>query len=256
MNKTAEEFLKFKDIIAKLRDPNGGCPWDLKQTHESLKPYLLEEVYEVLEAIDTKPDKICEELGDVLLQVFLHSQIASESKNFDITDVIKAISDKIVERHPHVFGSVIVKTAEEVKENWEKIKNKDLNKSESILDSVPAPLPALAKAQRMGEKAAVVGFDWKEAKDVISKIQEEIEEFHAEKKGSKEATEEFGDLLFALTQFARKSGINAEDALNQSCYKFKERFKKVEKMAGPKIKDMSLDKLEELWQSVKISAGN
>ncbi len=251
MDKSAEEFLKFKEIIARLRNPDGGCPWDLEQTHESLKPFLLEECYEVIEAIDTNPDKLGDELGDLLLQVFLHCQIASESGKFDLETVIKGVSTKMVSRHPHVFGDVVAKTAAEVKENWERIKKKDLSSKESVLDSVPNPLPALAKAHRMGEKAAALGFDWKQADDVKDKIKEEVLEFLETSPKSKEADEEFGDLLFALAQYARKSGINAEDSLNKACRKFKGRFKKVEARAGDEIKETALEVLEEYWQESK-----
>ncbi len=251
MDKAAEAFIKFREIIAKLRNPVGGCPWDIEQTHESLKPFLLEETYEALEAIDSNKAALCGELGDVLLQIFLHSQIASESKSFDIGDVIEGISTKIVARHPHVFSDTVAKTAAEVKENWEKIKKKDLKANESVLDSVPKALPACARAQRLGEKAAAIGFDWKKSSDVKDKIREEVIEYLETSPKSREAAEEFGDLLFSLIQYGRKEGINAEEALSGACRKFQTRFRKVEVEAGSKMKDMSLEALETLWQKAK-----
>ncbi len=251
MEKAAAEFIKFRDIIARLRDPNGGCPWDLKQTHESLKPFLLEECYETLEAIDSNPEALCGELGDILLQIFLHAQIASEAKKFNIGDIIETVSTKMVSRHPHVFGSDKAGTAEEVKETWEQNKKKKLNADESVLDSVPKSLPSCARAFRLGEKAAALGFDWEKSADVKGKIEEEVKEFLIAPKGSKNHKEELGDLLFAVVQYARKEGINAEDALSQACSKFQDRFRKVEIKAGNRIKEMSLQELEQLWQEAK-----
>lgn len=251
MDRAAEAFIKFRDIIAKLRNPVGGCPWDIEQTHESLKPFLLEETYEVLEAIDSNNGALRGELGDVLLQIFLHSQIASETKSFDIADVIEGISTKIVARHPHVFGDTVANTAKEVKENWERIKKKDLKENESVLDSVPKALPACARAQRLGEKAAAIGFDWEKSADVKEKVREEVSEYLETSSKSKQATEEFGDLLFSLVQFARKEGINAEEALSVACRKFQTRFRKVEIEAGSRMRDMSLEELETLWQKAK-----
>lgn len=254
MDKAAQEFLKFRDIIARLRNPDGGCPWDIKQTHESLKPYLLEECYETLEAIDSNPEALCGELGDVLLQIFLHSQIASESKKFDIGDVVEKVSTKIVSRHPHVFGDEKAHSAEQVKQTWEQNKKSKLKEGESVLDSVPKSLPGCARAYRIGEKAAALGFDWTNSTEVKGKIEEEVKEFLAAPKGSKNHTEELGDLLFAIVQYARKEGINAEDALSQACAKFQDRFRKVELMAGNRIKEMPLHELEALWQKAKKEA--
>lgn len=251
MEKAAQEFLKFRDIIARLRNPNGGCPWDIKQTHSSLKPFLLEECYETLEAIDSNPESLCGELGDVLLQIFLHAQIASETKRFDIGDVVETISTKIVSRHPHVFGSEKAGTAEEVKETWEQNKKKKLKEDESILDSIPKSLPGCARAFRIGEKAAALGFDWANSQEVKGKIEEEVQEFLSAPKGSANHKEELGDLLFAIVQYARKEGINAEEALSQACSKFQNRFRKVELKAGNRIKEMSLQQLEAIWQEVK-----
>jgi tetrapyrrole methylase family protein/MazG family protein len=251
MDKAAQEFIKFREIIARLRNPNGGCPWDIKQTHKSLKPFLLEECYEALEAIDSNPGALCGELGDVLLQIFLHAQIASETKNFDIGDVVEQISTKIVSRHPHVFGDVKAGSAEEVKQTWEQNKKKSLKADQSVLDSIPKSLPGCARAFRLGEKAAALGFDWPDSNAVKGKIEEELGEFLAASKGSDNHTEELGDLLFAIVQYARKEGINAEDALAQACSKFQERFRKVEIMAGEGIKSMSLEQLEELWKEAK-----
>lgn len=242
---------KFRDVIAKLRDPNGGCPWDLEQTHETLKPYIIEETYEVIDAIDNNRGKLCEELGDVLLQVVLHAQLANEAKQFDLEQVIKQVTEKIVSRHPHVFGDVVAKSSAEVLKNWEQIKKSEKKGKESVLDSIPRAMPALLRAQRMGEKAARLGFDWNDTEGVKAKIQEELAEFLAEPPNSPQAQEEFGDLLFALAQFARKSNYNSEDLLAKACDKFAARFKRLEKRAGERMKDMSLDELESIWQELK-----
>lgn len=247
-----EEFVK---IIARLRDPNGGCPWDLKQTHTSLKPYLIEESYEVLDAIDNNPDKLHEELGDVLLQVVLHSQLATDDKRFTIDDVVKAISEKIVKRHPHVFGDVKADDAATVLRNWEEIKQKELKAEQSILDGVPRGMPALLRAQRVGEKAARVGFEWKTIEDVRDKVFEELREFlecSCEPDTDRSRlTEEFGDLLFSLTQLARRLDFQTEELLHTAIDKFSSRFKKIEKLANRPLKELTLEAQDALWEKVK-----
>lgn len=254
MEKAAFEFLRLKEIIQKLRDPQKGCPWDIEQTHKSLKPYLLEECYEVLEAIDSDPQALCAELGDILLQVFLHAQIASEEDRFDIAQVFEMISNKLIERHPHVFGDEKASSAKEVKKIWEQNKKKRLKPDQSALDSIPKSLPGCARAMRMGEKAAALGFDWNTSSESKKKIEEEVHEFLEAKAGSAHQKEELGDLLFAIVQYARKEGIQAEEALAEACNKFHKRFKQVELTAGLHLKQMSLEQLEALWQQAKISS--
>ena len=252
------EFERFVDIVARLRDPQGGCPWDLEQTHDSLKPYLIEEAFEVLEAIDRGPTMLRDELGDLLLQVILHAQIASERSEFTISEVLARISEKMIRRHPHVFGTGTARTSTEVLENWETIKQRELAKDVSILDGIPRAMPALLRAQRTGDKVSRVGFDWIRADDVIAKIEEELHEFlDAARHGASSGTtanvvvEELGDLLFSLAQLARKLNLNSEDLLNQATVKFTARFKALEARASRPLKEMSAAELDELWQEVK-----
>ncbi len=253
MSKAGETFEKLVSVIAKLRDPNGGCPWDLEQTHESLKPYLIEECYEMLEAIDKGPSTLREELGDVLLQVVLHAQVAKDNNTFTIDQVIETLTAKLIKRHPHVFGDTAVSSTKEVLENWEQIKKGEKSGKEGVLDSVPKQLPSLLRAQRMGEKAARVGFDWPDSRSVIDKIKEEIGEF--EKASPNQRLEEFGDLLFALAQYARKLGLDSEIGLAQACDKFKRRFDAMEEYAkkktGGDLKALSLKEQEQLWTEIK-----
>lgn len=251
----ATAFLELIDVVAKLRNPDGGCPWDLKQTHETLKQYLVEEAYEVLDAIDHEPEKLHEELGDVLLQVVLHSQIASERKDFDITKVCRAISAKLIRRHPHVFGDVEAKTSEQVLKNWEMIKQTELPSGKSILDGVPRGMPALQRSQRLGEKAARVGFEWPTVGGIcdqaLQEVSEFIEEVRAESISADRLEDEFGDILFSLAQLARRLNINSEEALHRSAQKFTGRFKKVEERAKPSMNELPLEELDRLWCEVK-----
>jgi tetrapyrrole methylase family protein/MazG family protein len=251
-------FQKLVEVVAHLRDPEKGCPWDKEQTHQSLKPYVIEETYEVLEAIDLGPEELCKELGDLLLQVMLHAQIAKDEGTFEIGDVISGITEKMVERHPHVFGDKKLHSSDEVLKNWEATKQKKLEKDQSILDGVPKIMPALLRSQRIGEKAARVGFEWDTVEEVRDKVFEEMNEFlQSIKNGSKESIEdEFGDILFSLTQLARRLKLNSEDLLNRSCNKFIGRFKKIEKLADGKMKDMSLTELDALWEKVKAEEKN
>lgn len=256
LTSTLDAFQRLVEIVAQLRDPKDGCPWDVEQTHESLRQYLIEEAHEVVESITEAPEDLQYELGDVLLQVLLHSQIAKEDGRFAIVDVIKGITEKMISRHPHVFGDVTVKTSADVLKNWEKRKQDELPEGRSILDGVPVGMPALLRAQRLGEKAARVGFDWQEAKDVVAKIKEELgelEEALTSKDANQEAlAEELGDLLFALAQYSRKLGLVAEDTLQAANRKFTERFKAMEQSnGGAPLDELSNDKLEELWEEVK-----
>ncbi len=265
MKTTGELFEELVSIMARLRHPQNGCPWDREQNHASLKPYVIEEAYEVVDAIDNHPSKLAEELGDLMLQVVFHAQLASEEKTFDINTVISAICEKLIRRHPHVFGDVKVDGSSEVLKNWEQIKQTELEKDKSILDGVPKNLPALMRAQRIGEKAARVGFDWQNTKSVSTKVFEEIKEFLDEHEKcqdtaadegknelSAEAKEEFGDILFALVQWSRKAGLNAEGILSQSCDKFSSRFKQMEKTSLKPLKDLNENELEDLWDEVKL----
>lgn len=257
----AEAFAAFVDIIKALRTPVTGCPWDLKQDHNSLKPYLIEECYEVLEAIeDGNDDELCKELGDVLLQSVLHAQVAADRGSFSITDVVRAVHDKMIRRHPHVFGDVVVNSSDDVLKNWEAIKqtengNKNSEESRSVIAGVPKALPALTRSERLGEKAAQVGFDWPDAAAVWPKVEEELAELSAEitaeKPNKERTTEELGDLLFALCQLSRKLDIHPEDALRAACEKFTTRFTKMENAAGNDLRDHSLEQLETLWQKIK-----
>jgi len=252
-----ENLKKLVDIIARLRAPD-GCPWDRKQDHSSLRPYLLEETYETIEAIDHGDDsKLAEELGDLLLQIMLHSQIASERGAFDIEKVAALIGQKLIDRHPHVFGTVKADTPEEVLHNWERIKqNKAENSDYSVLQGVPAASPALLKAFRVQEKVGRFGFDWNNPDDVIAKINEEIEEFRQvlEEGDQDRLEEEFGDLLFSLVNLGRHYKLQAESALNITTNKFIERFQYIEKRLREQNKTLdqsSLDEMESLWQEAK-----
>lgn len=253
-DKTSHPFERLKAVVARLRDPESGCPWDKEQTHESLTPYVIEEAHEVAECIRTCIDELPLELGDLLLQVLLHSQIAEESGKFNIADVCNAVSDKLIKRHPHVFGDVDASTSREVLNNWEKIKQKELKDGKSILDGVPPAMPALLRAQRVSEKAARVGFEWATLDEIKEKVFEEIKEFAevcTEGADQKRIEDEFGDILFALTQVARRSGINSEDALHRSTDKFTRRFKEMERRSPKKISEMTLEELDTIWEEIK-----
>ncbi len=259
----AHAFIELVRIIAKLRDPNGGCPWDLKQTHQSLKPYMIEEAYEALDAIDAvaagkaAPSSLSEELGDVLLQVMLHAQVAVDQGHFSIVDVIGALSKKLIARHPHVFGSERAETADEVLKNWERLKQNDREGPKGVLDGVPRSMPSLLKAQRMGEKVSRVGFDWDTLAGVREKVLEEIKEFLDEysRDGGGEkmerAQEEFGDVLFSLAQWARKAGINSEEALQAANDKFKRRFAAMERNKASGFEELTAAAWQELWDAAK-----
>jgi tetrapyrrole methylase family protein/MazG family protein len=255
LDQAPDLFKKLCEVIAQLRNPRGGCPWDLEQTHSSLKQYMIEEAYETIDAIDNNPSKLSEELGDVLLQVMLHSQIGSDDGNFNICDVVETLTHKLIKRHPHVFSDTSVKGSAEVLQNWEKIKQKDLKPEQSVLDGVPSALPALLKAHRIGAKVGRIGFDWDTVEGVTDKVVEEMQEF-VEASGRKNASrdeiqEEFGDFLFTLAQLARKLDFNSEDLLNGANSKFIRRFKAMEQKAGKPLSDLPRDELENLWAAVK-----
>lgn len=257
---------RLHEIMTRLRDPQTGCPWDREQTLESLKPCVLEETYELLSAMDRPEDKAnhIEELGDVLLQVMFQSVMAEEEGRFTFDDVANGVSDKLVHRHPHVFGNVDAKDSASVLRNWERIKQLEHKKESrhSALDGVPAALPALLKAQRTQEKASRVGFDWKDAAGPMEKISEELDELKAEISAraskrpadSDKVKEELGDLLFAVCNLARHLGVDAESALELSSAKFSRRFRCVEagaKEAGRDLKEMTLEEMDGLWERAK-----
>ncbi|MEC1479195.1 bifunctional methyltransferase/pyrophosphohydrolase YabN [Bacillus haynesii] len=254
-----QEFSMFRSVIRKLRGPD-GCPWDRKQTHESLKKYLIEECYEVLEAIDEEdPDHLVEELGDVMLQVLLHAQIGEDDGLFTIDDVIHGITAKMIRRHPHVFGEVSVRDEADVMVNWEEIKKQEKQADDSsLLDDIPKPLPALSKANKLQKKAAKTGFDWSNVQDIWDKVQEEMKEFSSEiseaEQNSKKMKEEFGDLLFALVNIGRFYKIEPEEALAMTNAKFYRRFTHIEQSAkrmGKDLESMTLKEMDDLWNEAK-----
>jgi tetrapyrrole methylase family protein/MazG family protein len=249
-----QQFSRLVEIMAKLRAP-AGCPWDREQTHQSLRPYLLEETYEVLEALDHEQyDELVKELGDLLLQVIFHAQIASEAGRFTIADVIAGISNKLIRRHPHVFGDVKVNSAAEQKVLWEHLKKAE--GKNSVIDGVPVALPALQRAQRLQQKAGTIGFEWENIEQVIQKFQSELVELEQAREtgDTKQIEDEFGDILFALVNVGRWLNLNAEDALRLACEKFSRRFRFVEERvnaADEDLKSMTMEKWEALWTEAK-----
>jgi len=254
--KEERPLYRLAEISEKLRSET-GCPWDREQSMMSMRKYLIEESYEVIDAIESgKTEKIREELGDVLYQIFAHSEIAKEQNLFTIDDVAEEIITKLIRRHPHVFGDETIKTGDAVADRWENIKKKEREGKESILDGVPSALPALLKAYRVQEKTSRVGFDWNRITDVESKLGEEIGEFREAMQEGDESKlfEEYGDILFTLVNIGRFLKIDPEDALQQSTKKFMTRFKYVEKEAAAQkreLKDMTLEQMDELWNEAK-----
>jgi tetrapyrrole methylase family protein/MazG family protein len=243
------------DVMKRLRG-QGGCPWDREQNHESLKPYLLEEAYEVLDAIDRNNDKaLREELGDLLLQIVFHAQIAAEENRFTIEDVAGTIVEKLRRRHPHVFGERKVKDSDEVLRNWEAIKKGE--GKESVLSGVPGGLPALLRARRVQEKAKRVGFDWDSIDGVMTKVNEEMRELkEASESGDRaRVDEEFGDLLFSLVNFSRFLRVDAEDSLRKTIDKFSTRFQRMERLAKERgkssLESCTLEEMDRLWEEAK-----
>ncbi len=243
-------LVKIMDILRR------ECPWDRKQTHESLKDMMVEELYEAIDAIDRGDfDELRKELGDILLHVVFHSKMASEEGFFDIQDVIHGIQEKLIRRHPHVFGEVVVNDSDEVSRNWEHIKLEEKGR-ESVLSGVPRTLPALLRAQRMQEKAAAVGFDWPKHEDVWMKLEEELEEFREtiEQNNRPESEKEFGDLLFSLVNVGRFWGLNSEDCLRLTNNKFDDRFRYIEQKvreSGKTLDDVNLAEMDHYWDEAK-----
>ena len=253
MLQNLSQFATLVDIIARLRAPN-GCPWDRKQTHSSLRENLLEECYEVLEALDEgDAGKLCTELGDLMMQIVLHAQIASEAGEFDLGDVVRSIDTKLIHRHPHIFGPLKVKDAEEVALNWEALKREERETDTSMLDSVPKQMPALGYSQAIQRRVAQVGFDWEDIDGVIDKLAEEVSEFKQadteEQKG-----QEFGDLLFTLVNIARRLGVDSEAALRESNGRFYRRFSYMEEVCrqrGVNFGELSFEEQNALWEEAK-----
>lgn len=246
-------FNKLVETIEILRSPQ-GCPWDREQNHKSLRENLLQETYEALDAIDRENDKdLKEELGDVLLQVVLHSQIASEENKFDIEDVAKTITEKLIRRHPHVFSNTKVNNSDEVMVNWEKLKRKEKPERKSVLSGIASTLPALMTAQELSKKAVKAGFEWQNVESLWDCFDSEIEEFkHETVESNKERMEdEFGDILFALVNVARWYKIDPEIALINANKKFKKRFQMMEQFATKDLNEYNTDELENFWQRAK-----
>ncbi|MEP6888937.1 MAG: nucleoside triphosphate pyrophosphohydrolase [Nitrospirales bacterium] len=269
----SKSFDDLVQLMARLRAPD-GCPWDRKQTHESLKPYLVEEAYEVLEAIDhTDITRLREELGDVLLQVIFHAQIGAEEEKFSVEDVIHSLSEKLVRRHPHVFGTTDQKqerlNADDVKVRWEQIKRnerEEKGQDSSALEGIPKTLPALLRAYQVQARAARVGFDWSDLTPVLGKLEEELQEFRDAMAASTAATpltsnqaqehveSELGDVLFTMVNIARFLKINPEEALRKTINRFIDRFQYIEAqaaLAGRSLQDMTLDEMDALWEQAK-----
>ena len=259
-----ETFAAFVDTIAALRAPN-GCPWDREQTHESIARNMIEEAYEAVDAIEQRDTThLREELGDVLLQVVLQSQIAADAGEFTVADVCRDVNAKMIRRHPHVFGEAAADSAEDVLSIWDNVKlaeksaaDAQTEEPEGLLDSVPASFPALLQAYKISRKAVAAGFEWDTVEDVWAKVEEEIAEFkQACRSDDAQAKElEFGDVLFSLVNVARKEGIDAETALRATCRKFRERWAFMEGAAwgqGKRIEELDMDEMQQLWDQAKM----
>lgn len=254
MKNKAKAFVRLVEIMDRLREE---CPWDKKQTIDSLRYLTIEEMYELSDAIlDKNMDEIKKELGDLMLHIVFYSRIASEKKHFDITDVLNSISDKLIHRHPHIYGDVVANDVKQVKENWEKLKLKE--GKNSVLEGVPKSLPAIVKAYRIQEKVRGIGFDWENKNQVWDKFQEEIKEFQNEEKknNAEKMEEEFGDVLFSLVNYSRFVNINPEDALEKTNKKFIRRFKYMEqkiKDDGFDLSKLSFEDMNRFWDMAKVA---
>lgn len=260
MNTIEEKNAAFRRLLEVMDELRAKCPWDKKQTFESLRANTIEETYELCDAIIKKDlNDIKKELGDVLLHIVFYSKIASETEDFDIADVCNSLCDKLIFRHPHVFGDGAAKTAGEVEQTWEQIKQKEKDGNKSVLSGVPEALPALIKSYRIQDKARNVGFDWEERSQVWDKVKEELSEFQAEidNQDAEKMEEEFGDLLFSMVNAARLYKINPENALEKTNRKFIRRFNYIEEQtikAGKNLKDLTLAEMDELWNEAKRSS--
>lgn len=254
MDDRASAFLRLLKIMDELREQ---CPWDKKQTIESIRHLTIEETFELSDAIlKNDPQEVKKELGDLLLHIVFYARIASETNQFEIKDVIDSLCEKLIYRHPHIYGDVKAETEEKVKQNWEQLKQKEKNGNKTVLSGVPKSMPALLKAYRIQEKARAVGFDWDDPAQVYEKVKEELNEFEAERKEGNmiKAEKEFGDVLFSLINYARFMNINPEDALEQTNKKFIHRFNYMEqkvKESGKQISDCKLEELDVYWNQAK-----
>ncbi len=257
MHSREEKLQAFGRLLDIMDDLRAKCPWDMKQTMDSLRHLTIEETYELCDAIlDGDMEEVKKELGDILLHMVFYAKIGSEQKAFDIADVLNAISEKLIYRHPHIYGDVDVQDEEEVKRNWEQLKLKEKGANASVLEGVPSSLPALVKAIRIQDKVRGVGFDWADKKDVWGKVKEELEEFEAEVENANthEMEAEYGDLLFSLVNYARHLNINPEDALERTNKKFRARFQAMELLIQADEKSLSAMNLAEMdlyWEKVK-----
>lgn len=253
----AEGIEKLLQVMAALRDKEGGCPWDLQQSYQSILPFTIEEVYEVAEAIENNDfDSLRDELGDLLFQVVFYAQIAKEEGRFDFQQIVDAISEKLVRRHPHVFSSTVFEDEGQLNQAWEEQKHKERQQKDqqaSVLDDIPKSLPELKRAQKIQKRAAKVGFDWPNVEPVWEKVAEEILEVKeaAATEDQEHLEEELGDLMFALVNLTRHYGVDADIALRKANQKFTRRFQKVESLCDRPMQDYSLQQLEDLWQKVK-----
>lgn len=260
MNQREEILQQFSKLLDVMDDLRAKCPWDREQTWDSIRSLTIEETFELSDAIINKDsDEVRKELGDILLHIIFYSKIASETEMFDIGDVMKSLTEKLIRRHPHIYGDVVAEDSEKVKQNWEQIKLKEKGqKKNGVLDGVPKGLTGIVKAYRMQEKASQVGFDWDKPEDAYHKIEEEWTELK-EAKTAAHKEEEFGDYLFALINWGRLSGINADDALERTNRKFYIRFRKMEELAesaGKSVAELSFDEQEELYQQAKRELGH
>lgn len=258
MEKKYKNLEELIDVVAKLRAPD-GCPWDREQTHASLRPNMLEEAYEAVDAIDDNDaPHLREELGDVLLQVLLHSQIASEANEFTLDDVAKELKEKLIHRHPHVFGTAKINNADDVLKTWDKLKSEEKTERKSAMDGLSRSQAALISAQKISKRAIKTGFEWPNEESLYECVMSEIEEFkEAEKEKDKaHMEEEMGDILFAIVNLARWNKIDAEQALLKANKKFEKRFRKMEDLATKPLNDYSFEEFDNLWKQAKKSLGN
>lgn len=258
MEKKYKNLEELIDVVAKLRAPD-GCPWDREQTHTSLRPNMLEEAYEAVDAIDENDmAHLREELGDVLLQVLLHSQIASESNEFTLDDVAKELKEKLIHRHPHVFGTAKINNADDVLKTWDKLKSEEKTERKSAMDGLSRSQAALISAQKISKRAVKTGFEWPNEESLYDCVMSEIEEFkEAEiEKDQNHMEEEMGDILFAIVNLARWNKIDAEQALLKANKKFEKRFRKMEDLATKPLNDYSFEEFDNLWKQAKKSLGN